>query len=194
MSQHLPARLATFVGKLSALIETPAGAGESVFLSQSAPLLAELVSHDDWLETSFSQPHPQHYQQYLLYLDPGERFSVVSFVWGPGQQTPVHDHRVWGLIGMLRGAEKSQSFIRGAEGLQPDGDAVVLEPGAVETLSPAEGDIHQVSNIFQDKVSVSIHVYGADIGKVERAVYLPDGSEKVFISGYANRPQQTVTE
>ena len=42
--------------------------------------------------------------QYLLYCDPEERFSVVSFVWGPGQSTPTHDPSVWGLIGVLRGA------------------------------------------------------------------------------------------
>jgi predicted metal-dependent enzyme (double-stranded beta helix superfamily) len=33
-------------------------------------------------------------------------------VWGPGQTTPIHDHRVWGLIGMLRGSEYSQGFER----------------------------------------------------------------------------------
>ena len=43
---------------------------------------------------SAAQPHPQYYQQHLLHCDPLERFSVVSFVWGPGQKTPVHDHTV----------------------------------------------------------------------------------------------------
>jgi len=193
MSPSLHPRLATFIRELSALITTHDTADEAGLLARSAPLLATLVSQDDWLETAFSQPHPQHYQQYLLYLDPQQRFSVVSFVWGPGQQTPVHDHRVWGLIGMLRGAEHSQSFVRVPGGLRADGEAVVLKPGEVETLSPAAGDIHQVSNALQDSASVSIHVYGADIGKVERAVYLPDGSEKLFISGYASQPQPTVT-
>ncbi|MFC6377332.1 cysteine dioxygenase [Tatumella terrea] len=187
-------RLTTFIRELSALITAHGTADEAGLLERSAPLLATLVSQDDWLAPSYSQPHPQHYQQYLLYLDPQQRFSVVSFVWGPGQQTPVHDHRVWGLIGMLRGAEHSQSFVRGPDGMRPDGEAVLLQPGEVETLSPAEGDIHQVSNAFRDRVSVSIHVYGADIGKVERAIYLPDGSEKLFISGYASQPQPTVTE
>jgi predicted metal-dependent enzyme (double-stranded beta helix superfamily) len=35
-------------------------------------------------------------------------------------------------------------------------------------------------------VSISIHVYGANIGAVKRAVYQIDGSEKLFISGYSN--------
>ncbi|MGB8971431.1 MAG: cysteine dioxygenase, partial [Pseudomonas capeferrum] len=33
---------------------------------------------------------------------------------------------------------------------------------------------------------ISIHVYGANIGAVNRAVYLADGTEKPFISGYSN--------
>jgi hypothetical protein len=50
------------------------------------------------------------YAQYLLHADPLERFSVVSFVWGPGQRTPVHDHTVWGLVGVLRGAERCDEY------------------------------------------------------------------------------------
>jgi predicted metal-dependent enzyme (double-stranded beta helix superfamily) len=41
---------------------------------------------------------------------------VVSFVWAPGQGTPIHDHRVWGLVGVLRGAETSERFVRQGDG------------------------------------------------------------------------------
>ena len=67
-----------------------------------------------------------------------------------------------------------------------EGAAIRLEPGHVEALSPHRNDIHQVSNAFADQVSISIHVYGANIGAVKRAVYQSDGSEKLFISGYSN--------
>ena len=62
---------------------------------------AALIARDDWLPDAYAQPHPEKYRQYLLYGDPLDRFSLVSFVWGPGQRTPVHDHLMWGLIGML---------------------------------------------------------------------------------------------
>jgi hypothetical protein len=45
--------------------------------------------------TEFAEPAPDTYRQYLLHCDPLERFSVVSFVWGPGHRTPIHDHTVW---------------------------------------------------------------------------------------------------
>ncbi|WNW10330.1 cysteine dioxygenase [Pseudomonas sp. DTU_2021_1001937_2_SI_NGA_ILE_001] len=179
-------RLRHFIAALSELLDRTAD--EAALLDQGQALLRSLVSHDDWLPDELARPDPERYQQYLLHGDGRQRFSVVSFVWGPGQRTPIHDHRVWGLIGMLRGAEHSQGYSRTTEGLLvPQGDAVRLEPGQVEAVSPRIGDIHQVSNAFDDRVSISIHVYGANIGAVSRAVYLPDGSEKPFISGYSNR-------
>lgn len=180
-----PARLRAFIGALAELIDS--NPGESDLLSRGGTLLGQLVSHDDWLPEPFTIADPTRYQQFLLHADSRQRFSVVSFVWGPGQSTPIHDHRVWGLIGMLRGAEYSQGFARSADGrLEPEGPVIRLEPGHVEALSPHSNDIHQVSNAFEDQVSISIHVYGANIGAVERAVYQPDGSEKLFISGYSN--------
>lgn len=179
-----PQRLRTFLAGLASLLDEKPHQQE--ILLHGSALLKELVRVDDWLPDEFAQPDPARYQQYLLYADAQQRFSVVSFVWGPGQTTPVHDHRVWGLIGMLRGAEVSQGYRLTESGLQPDGHAVRLEPGTVEAVSPQVGDIHRVSNAWGDRTSVSIHVYGGNIGGVRRAVYLDDGSEKPFISGYNN--------
>ena len=119
--------------------------------------LATLIARDDWLPDAL------------------------------GQQTPVHDHTVWGLIGMLRGEEVAQPFGPDAGGrLVPQGAATRLRLGDIEAVSPALGDVHQVSNAFADRTSISIHVYGANIGAVHRWVYAEDGSRKPFVSGYSN--------
>ncbi|AIZ32918.1 cysteine dioxygenase [Pseudomonas parafulva] len=178
-------RLRHFIENLAELIDQRPD--EAAVLDRGQRLLADLVAHDDWLPDELAQPDPERYRQYLLHCDSRQRFCVVSFVWGPGQRTPIHDHRVWGLIGMLRGAEWAQGFVRDAQGaLQPHGAAVRLLPGQVEAVSPRIGDIHRVSNAYDDRVSISIHVYGGNIGAVKRAVYSDDGSEKTFISGYSN--------
>jgi predicted metal-dependent enzyme (double-stranded beta helix superfamily) len=178
-------RLRRFVTEFAALLDGQPN--EATVFSDGQSLLRELIEHDDWLPEQYAVPHPEHYLQYLLHADSLERFSVVSFVWGPGQCTPVHDHRVWGMVGMLRGAELGQRFERQTDGtLLPSGEPLRLERGDVECVSPTIGDIHQVSNAFSDRVSISIHVYGGNIGAVERAVYQADGSEKPFISGYSN--------
>lgn len=181
------ARFREFVAALTQL-SARSGADEAVMLDEGSKLLAELVSHDDWLPEECAQPHPQYYQQYLLYCDPLERFSVVSFVWGPGQKTPVHDHTVWGMVGMMRGAELCRRFVPSAAG-QPmaASETERLLPGTVDRVSPTVGDIHEVANAHDDRVSISIHVYGANIGAVKRHVFDPaTGREKPFVSGYSS--------
>lgn len=181
------ARFRQFVQAFTRLMEQ-AGDDEPRIFQDGKKLLAGLIAHDDWLPDEFAQASAERYQQYLLYCDPLERFSVVSFVWGPGQDTPVHDHTVWGMVGMMRGAEKCEEYARA-----PDGQGLVargshpLKPGEIDLVSPRVGDIHRVSNALSDRASVSIHVYGANIGAVKRHIYdAGTGETKTFISGYTN--------
>ena len=162
-------------------------ASEAVFLTKGKEILAQLISQDNWLEEDFRKPHPEYYQQYLLYCDPYERFSLQSFVWGPGQSTPVHDHTVWGLVGVLQGAESCMRYRQTVGGLVSEGPAVILERGSVDAVSPTVGDIHKVSNAFSDRTSISIHIYGANIGNTRRHVFDTNtGAQKDFVSGYSS--------
>lgn len=180
------ARLRGYVRQMTTLADRH-GNDEQAMLDDGARLLGALIAHDDWLPPACAVPSEASYRQYLLHCDPLERFSVVSFVWGPGQKTPVHDHTVWGLVGMLRGAERCRRYERGADGrLRPAGEEQVLEPGAIEAVSPTVGDIHTVANALADRPSVSIHVYGANIGAVRRHVFDAEtGAAKDFVSGYS---------
>lgn len=179
------APLRDFVAGMTRLVERTQD--EPTILAEGRKLLATLIADDAWLPEAFSVPSTATYGQYLLYCDPLERFSVVSFVWGPGQKTPVHDHTVWGLVGMLRGAELCQEY-------EPQGDRVVsqgrehtLKPGMVEAVSPTVGDWHVVSNALADRPSISIHVYGANIGAVRRhMVDAASGEIRDFVSGYSS--------
>lgn len=181
-------RLQDFVAAVDAAVS--GSTGEAELLSRVQAGMRALVERDDWLPAACAQPHPQYYQQYLLHADPAGRFSVVSFVWGPGQQTPIHDHMVWGVIGMLRGAELGQAYRHTPAGMVAEGPAERLDPGGVAAVSPTIGDIHRVSNAYDDRVSISIHVYGTDIGKQKRHVFdAATGQAKEFVSGYANAPR-----
>jgi predicted metal-dependent enzyme (double-stranded beta helix superfamily) len=182
----LPAPLHRFVGEVNALLVS--GEEESSLHRKVRDAMRVLVAEDDWLDPAFAEPHPHHYQQYLLYADPDDRFSVVSFVWGPGQHTPIHDHTVWGVIGMLRGAERTQNYELFAESApNPVGDEMRLMPGAVAMVSPAIGDVHRVRNALSDQVSISIHAYGGNIGKILRHVFPAEGgAPREFVSGYSN--------
>jgi 3-mercaptopropionate dioxygenase len=185
-------RFRDFIAQFSALIDRASSEviqlNEQAILRDGAPLLATLVRHDDWLPPEAARESTEGYRQYLLYCDPRERFSVVSFVWGPGQKTPIHDHTVWGMVGVMRGAELCEEYDWPAANvaMKPRG-VHRLEPGAVDKVSPTIGDVHVVSNALIDAPSISIHVYGANIGAVKRHVFDgANGTIKPFVSGYHN--------
>ncbi len=140
------------------------------------PLLEKLLSVPGLLPAKYRQCRPDKYGQYLLYRPEDEAFSVIAFVWGPGQTSPVHDHLTWGLVGMYEGAIAEKRFRRVDDRSDPD-SAVLVEietvnatAGDITYVYPDEADIHQVFNPFDD-VAISIHVYGTDIGKQTRHVY-----------------------
>jgi predicted metal-dependent enzyme (double-stranded beta helix superfamily) len=177
--------LREFVVSVTRCVERTAN--EAELLRSVRPLLQALISDDRWLPEAFSQAESGSYRQYLLYCDPLERFSVVSFVWGPGARTPVHDHTVWGLVGMMRGVERCMEYRpEGSEKVVACGVEHDLRPGMIEAVSPTVGDWHVVSNALPDQTSVSIHVYGANIGAVQRHMLdASTGEVRDFISGYS---------
>ncbi|HJS39272.1 MAG TPA: cysteine dioxygenase [Burkholderiales bacterium] len=175
------ARFRSFIQEMTQLVERH-GADEPRMLEEGERLLRALVTHDDWLPEEFAAPSPEGYRQYLLHCDPLERFSVVSFVWMPGQKTPIHDHTVWGLVGVMRGEELCEEYSPQAKplGRHP------VKPGDIDRVSPRIGDVHVVSNAGT-QTAVSIHVYGANIGAVRRHVFDPQtGATREFVSGYTN--------
>ena len=134
------ARLRRFIADMTSLV---GGAwqdrDDAAIVEVGRTLLGELVKHDDWLPKSMARCPSHGYAANLLWCDPFERFSIVSLVWAPGAETPVHDHQVWGLVGILRGSETSQRFVLdAASGALARGSRATLGPGEVEVLSPAE--------------------------------------------------------
>ncbi len=135
------------------------------FLERMDGLVA--AKDDPHVIADFRQPAPGHYRQHLVHVHPRGSYSVVSLVWRPGQATPIHDHRCWCVVGVLQGRELETRYhlYRRDElsFLVPDGESVYA-PGQVCRLVPPDEDIHRVSNAGAQGVSISIHVYGTDIG------------------------------
>lgn len=177
-------RLRNFVQSMTRLADR--SPSEAEWLEEGGALLKALIAHDDWLPEDLAKPGPT-YRQYLLHCDPLERFSVVSFVWGIGQRTPVHNHKVWGLVGMLWGAEVSTTMHPVPGQPMRAGQVDHLSPGEVVGVGSGEDDAHWVTNALTDSASISIHVYGGNIGAISRHTFDPETSEaKPFISGYTN--------
>jgi predicted metal-dependent enzyme (double-stranded beta helix superfamily) len=112
---------------------------------------------------------PDGYVCHTLHTEPDGAFSVCAVVWRPGQQTPIHDHVAWCVVGVLQGAEYEELFtVRdGGTALEQAGRRV-NGTGEVGGFAPP-GDIHRVTNRGTG-VAISVHVYGADIERLGSSV------------------------
>jgi predicted metal-dependent enzyme (double-stranded beta helix superfamily) len=148
------------------------------------PLLRRLVTERNWLNEKYIRPIPSRaYAQYLLYRPVDYAFSVVSFVWNPGQGSPIHDHCTWGVIGQYEGEEEESRFRITGNRLDRIG-VVLARPGDVSHVYPPSRDIHQIRN-RSASTTISIHIYGGDIGSQRRHTYDPNTAAiQDFISGY----------
>ncbi|WP_426245002.1 hypothetical protein [Nocardioides sp. LHG3406-4] len=168
MNEHLDA----FVQKMDALV---AGSDDPHHLAQETTgHLAALIEHPEFLEERHRQPAEDRYQQHVVHVHPEGKYSVVALVWKPGQETSIHDHRCWCIVGVLQGRETETRY----ELHEADGSWVLAkvqesqyEPGEVCALVPPDENIHKVANSDQgDGLTISIHIYGADIARLGTSI------------------------
>jgi predicted metal-dependent enzyme (double-stranded beta helix superfamily) len=152
------------------------------------PMLRCLLLEPGWLNEQHCRVIPSKpYAQHLLHRPADHAFSIVSFVWNPGQSSPIHDHCTWGVIGQYQGEEEETRFRFVDNRLERIGVALA-RPGDVSHVYPPSRDIHQISN-RTNKPTISIHIYGGDIGSQQRHAYDPNtGAMRDFVSGYDSVP------
>jgi 3-mercaptopropionate dioxygenase len=195
VTEPVPPSLKRFIWDIQSIVELAESDREIFVIGRD--LMARLVASDDWLPKNFATPTPHlppqagegrvRAWQFHLYADAMERFCVVSTVLAGGQPLPICQEPVWEIMGVLRGAVGRQRFALPA-GAPPaaKGAAKLLKPSSVETFSPKSGEAVQLVNALDDGDSISIHVYGGDIGKLPRRAVAADGSISEFSNGYAN--------
>lgn len=176
-----PYVLKDFIGDLEAI--TAVERDQWRIVSHVEPLVQRLVTSADlgWLKDEYREPPVgKHgvaagYGQYCLYRR-GTELSVIAFCWEAGKGTPVHDHLSWGVLGFIDGREKETRYRRVDDGRRKDWTKLeeigvfYTEQGKTSHLITPTRDIHKVENPG-DTPSVSIHVYGCDMGQQRRRSY-----------------------
>lgn len=154
---------------------------EKRIVNQIKPFFYNLLQTEGLLPDIFTQPNPNKYSQYLLYKPEDEAFSLVAFVWGPGQTAPIHDHLVWGLVGIYKGAIEETRYRKTTDKHLINEfnleivDTVIAKKNDISFVYPPNADIHSVRNPFAES-AITIHLYGTDIGKQKRNKYESDTS------------------
>ncbi|WP_132646971.1 cysteine dioxygenase family protein [Rubrivivax gelatinosus] len=148
--------------------------------------LRTLLAQDDWLPAELARPR-QGCSTYLLYADPVDRFSVVSYVTAPGFRSPVHDTGVWSVFGMLRGEHRLRLHDRAPDGRPAAADEVLrLRPGEVLPPEPGRMPMFQIDNPHADAPGVGIHVYGGVLAGLQSLGFDEHGEAHAHVFSYAN--------
>jgi 3-mercaptopropionate dioxygenase len=161
------------------------------------PGFAELLADPDWLPAVYQEPAAESGMgggigQWLLFRAGDASLTLFSLVVPPGAQTPVHDHLAWGLVGLYRGTQDEEIYVRDDRGLEL-AERRALAPGDFYVLLPPRDDIHRVRTTSAE-TSVSIHLLTNDTGCVWRHTYDPaSGEAQPFRSGWVNVPCEDET-
>ncbi len=154
-----------------------------------------LIAQQNWLPESYCKPRPDaSYSQYPLYIDPNGAFCVTVVAFGPSIETSVHNHCVWGVIGVYQGEEWEHRYHRESYWNEANRfrltevDCAKAGPGQVSGFTAPNQDIHSIQTSLTG--SVSIHVYGADIVKIPRLNFdLNTGQASPVYSCYTALPK-----
>jgi predicted metal-dependent enzyme (double-stranded beta helix superfamily) len=177
----LPYQLSDFLRQSEEIVRS--SPDESKILRNVRPLMSKLLQNPSIPDRVF-RPRTDRFANNLIYMPRDRAFSVTGAVWLPGQTTPIHDHLTWAIVGIYRGEEREAIFRRTDDGRLIKASERVNEVGHITTLGRA--GIHRIDNP-SNKPSLSIHMYGLDIGGKERHSYDPASGEiSKFVSGYCN--------
>lgn len=179
--------LQTFIDDIGLMVDE--GSDDQYEITRRvAQRLSALLAGGCRLPPEFIRPSPVRYLNYPIYIAPDDSWSLASVVWNAGQRTPVHGHETWGVVGVYSGAEREIRYVKpdpSAAGgaLTPAGEHV-WERGQVTVCCTTDDDVHAVEAV-SDETTVGIHVYGGNIGTINRPAYDPDtGAIRWFVSGW----------
>ena len=150
--------------------------------------LSALLASDYRLPPELTRPSNEHHVNYPLHIAPDDGWSLACVVWNVGQRTPVHEHQTWGVVGIYAGAEREFRYDKPTateltRRLSPAGE-YVWQRGQVTVCCTTDDDVHAVAAVGTEP-TVGIHVYGGNIGTINRRSYDPaTGAVRWFVSGW----------
>ena len=155
--------------RLAHRISNAAGLAPDALASEVKAALRDATSEAGWLPPERRRADHQRYARHLLYGDPGGRFSILSLVWDPGQESPIHGHHTWCAVGVYDGELTEVRFREDAAGRAPVEIGSERRVTGSLSFDPPLGSIHRIANRSR-VVAISLHVYGVGSDRISSGV------------------------
>jgi len=170
--------LEEFVHDMTQLVESQPG--QEKLFDVGSTYLEKLILNPEGIPEELRTPtgkgpRPNH-GSYLLHHNPENGLLITTVVWGPGDHAAAHDHKTWGMIGVMDNAITETRFQRKDDRSRKDfailekDRVTTVKPGEVSLLIPEVDEIQQMDNLT-DRPTPEIHVYGDDLRGLDRCRY-----------------------
>jgi predicted metal-dependent enzyme (double-stranded beta helix superfamily) len=131
------------------------------------------------LPDRFHRVRPDGYARRLLHRNDALGYTAVVMTWGPGQQTPLHDHAgIWCVEGVVQGRMDVTQFDLVEEETAERRGYRFEARGRVHAAVGSAGclippfDYHVLANAL-DEPSITLHIYGGEMSTCH--VFEPTG-------------------
>ena len=178
-----------FIREVSAIVRE--GGPEEVVTTKVAESLRKIIKLPNLLRPEWKKLKDGGFVLWPVHIEEDGSFSIGIAAYGPGEISPIHDHgSSWGVIGVYEGVEHEERFMH--DGNVPLDRLATLtnyhewdkKEGEVFVCCTTDKDVHRV-RCGSDKEVYGVHVYGADIGSIERRRYDEEtGAATNFVSGW----------
>ena len=167
------------IGRLVAALRviTAEHTDSAAIIGQAKPLAVMLAQETSWVRRAFYEvDEKQGMGINVLNQEDDDTIFVEVISWMPGFGVAPHDHQTWGVVVGIDGVEINVNWRRIDDGSKigfADLEKVretIVRKGNVVTFLP--NDIHSVRN-DGDKPSLSLHIYGRVLAKIERSEFDP---------------------
>lgn len=144
------------------LAEVRNEADEWDHLPQIRRLVRKLITNSYYVRTQFLDPCPKTGSAILtLYDEIGYPLTIQNTTFATGVVSPIHNHGTWGVVAVLKGAEKHTFWRRTGDPefpykIESIGERV-LSPGEIISFTPDA--IHHVEAVSEEP-TVTFQLYG----------------------------------
>ena len=146
-------------------------------IEQVKPIVAKWVADPSWLPDDIKKAKTEE-DDHIIYIGEEGKLMVLVVVWPTNNESNVHDHLTWGVVGTVQGIEENHAWQRLDDGLKKGfaeikrAGNIVSTPGHVFSMN--DDIIHSVvSSDPSGEHAVSLHVYGRDLTTTGRRKYDP---------------------